>query len=181
MHALDSAYSKDKRMFDRKQTRFKAIVQAYSAELYRYAYWLCRDRFSAEDLVQETFARAWSSLSGLRDDRAAKAWLYTILRNEHARLFARKRLPLDDGQDLDAIPDLRARSVAEEYELREALFSLPPAYREPLLLQVLGGFTCEEIAAMMQSTVGAVMTRLSRARMALRGQLDVDADRRLRA
>jgi RNA polymerase sigma-70 factor (ECF subfamily) len=155
-------------MFARKQTRFDALVRAYSADLFRYAYWLCRDRFGAEDLVQETFARAWNNLSSLRDEHAAKAWLYTILRHEHARLFERKHLPMADAQELDSLVDERLGTVYDALELNEALHALPVAYREPLLLQVIGGFTCEEIASMMQLSTGAVMTRLSRARLALR-------------
>ncbi len=155
-------------MFGSKHSAFEALVRAYSAELYRYAYWLCRDRFLAEDLVQETFARAWTAWSSLRDDKAAKGWLYTILRNEHARLYERKRLDIEADRDLDALEDQQLGSVSAELEMREALEVLPPAYREPLLLQVMGGFSCEEIATMMNLSAGAVMTRLSRARLALR-------------
>jgi RNA polymerase sigma-70 factor (ECF subfamily) len=150
------------------QSTFDSLVKAYSAELYRYAYWLCRDRFVAEDLLQETFARAWTAHGGLRDERAVRAWLYTIVRNEHARLFERKRLDVEDGADLDAIEDQRLRSVSAELEMRQALHALPESYREPLLLQVLGGFSCDEIATMMGLTPGAVMTRLTRARQVLR-------------
>ena len=157
-------------MFDSKHSAFQALVKSYSAELYRYGYWLARDRFVAEDLVQETFARAWTSWASLRDARAAKSWLYTILRNEYARLFERKRLDTIYDQDLDALADERLGSVSDELEMREALHTLPVSYREPLLLQVLGGFSCEEIAEMMDLSAGAVMTRLSRARMALRRQ-----------
>jgi RNA polymerase sigma-70 factor (ECF subfamily) len=155
-------------MFDTKQARFERLVRAYSAELFRYGYWLCRDRFVAEDLVQETFARAWSAWGSLREEGAAKSWLYTILRNEHARMFERKRLDLAEGVDLDAIEDRRLRTVSAELAMRDALHALPEGYREPLLLQVLGGFSCEDIAAIMSLTTGAVMTRLSRARLALR-------------
>jgi RNA polymerase sigma-70 factor (ECF subfamily) len=155
-------------MFDTRGRVFEALVRAYSAQLYRYAYWLSRDRFVAEDLVQETFARAWGARGSLRDDRAAKSWLYTILRNEHARLHERKRLDIDDVQDLEALEDERLRGFTMDMELREALHALPDSYREPLLLQVIGGFSCDEIAAMMNLTTGAVMTRLTRARQALR-------------
>lgn len=155
-------------MFDSKQARFERLVRAYSAELFRYAYWLCRDRFVAEDLVQETFARAWSAWASLRDEAASKSWLYTIVRNEHARLFERKRVELTEGVDLDAIEDRGLRSISAELEMRDALHALPEGYREPLLLQVLGGFSCDEIAHIMGLTTGAVMTRLSRARLALR-------------
>jgi RNA polymerase sigma-70 factor (ECF subfamily) len=155
-------------MFDGKSSVFERLVRAYSAELYRYAYWMCRDRFVAEDLVQETFARAWSGWASLREEGAARKWLYTILHNEHARLFERKRLHVVEDQDLDAIEDRRLTGVFGEIAMREALHALPANYREPLLLQVLGGFTCEEIAQLLNLTPGAVMTRLSRARLMLR-------------
>lgn len=155
-------------MFTRKKSVFERLVRAYSAELYRYAYWLCRDRFTAEDLVQEAFARAWSGWGSLRDEGAARKWLYTILHNEHARLFERKRLDIAEDQDLDALADDRLSNAYGEIEMREALHALPENYREPLLLQVLGGFSCEDIAKLMNLTPGAVMTRLSRARLALR-------------
>ena len=66
-----------------RQQQFEGLVRAHSGELYRYAYWLCGQDALAQDLVQETFLRAWRSLDALRDDVAAKAWLATILRREH--------------------------------------------------------------------------------------------------
>ena len=152
--------------------KFEGVVKAYSAELYRYAYWLCRDRFTAEDLVQETFARAWQRWSGLRDDRAVKGWLYAILRNEHARLHERKKLSIDTDQNLDETADLTSARAEDAVDTREALAALPIIYREPLLLQVLGGYSSAEIAAMMETTNGAVMTRLTRARQALRALIN---------
>jgi len=155
-------------MFETKKSKFESLVRGYSAELYRYAYWLCRERFQAEDLVQETFTRAWQSWEGLRDDKAAKSWLYTILRNEHARLFERKRIEIDDAQELEEVADGDSRNDYDQLEMREAIEALPKTYREPLLLQVLGGYSCSEIAAAMEISEGAVMTRLSRARLVLR-------------
>jgi RNA polymerase sigma-70 factor, ECF subfamily len=155
-------------MFGSKTHKLESLVKAYSADLYRYGYWLTRDRFTAEDLVQETFSRAWSAWDTLRDQGAAKNWLYTILRHEHARLFERKRLDVVEDVDLEMVEDIRLRDISPELEIREALHALPNGYREPLLLQVLGGFTCEEIAQIMNTTAGAVMTRLSRARLTLR-------------
>ncbi len=155
-------------LFDNKQSQFESLVRAYSAELYRYAHWLCRDRFQAEDLVQETFTKAWQGLGGLRDAKAVKGWLYTILRREHARLYERKRIEIDEHQELDDIEDSGGSSACDSLEMRDALGSLSEGYREPLLLQVLGGFSCDEIAGMMNISTGAVMTRLSRARLALR-------------
>jgi RNA polymerase sigma-70 factor, ECF subfamily len=155
-------------MFNKKRSDFEALVRAYSAELYRYGYWLSKDRLTAEDLVQETFARAWSGWMTLRDPKAARKWLYTILRREHARTFERKRLDIVDDQDLDTLEDTRLATLSAQLEVREFLAQLPQSYHEPLLLQVVGGFTCEEIAKIMDVSRGAIMTRLSRARLALR-------------
>ena len=144
-------------------------MRAYSADLYRCAHWLCRDRHLAEDLVQEAFARAWSAWGALRDLAQAKAWLFAILRNERARMFARKQVAtlaveLDESQ-LPLVPSFEAG-----LEMAQIVAMLPETYREPLLLQVLGGFSCAEIAAMLATSEGAVMTRLTRARQALRQQ-----------
>ena len=63
-----------------KQNSYEMIVRAYSADLFRFDYWMCRNRWQAEDLVQETFAAAWRARDNLRDESAAKAWLFSILR-----------------------------------------------------------------------------------------------------
>jgi RNA polymerase sigma-70 factor (ECF subfamily) len=148
-------------------TDFELMARAYAADLYRFAFWLCRDRWQAQDLVQECFAAAWQSRDSLRDRSAAKSWLFRILRNEHATIYQRKRLPLDHKEVDDvALPD---SSIGfERVELEQCLNALPESYREPLVLQVLGGFSGKEIAQMMGISEENVMTRLSRARQALR-------------
>ena len=149
-----------------KQTKYEALVHALHGDIYRYAYWLCRDPQIAEDLVQETFLRAWKAIDTLLDDKAAKAWLITILRRENARRFERKQFDL---VDLDEHP-LRDQGVLPseqemEHEwLRRHIARLPAEYQEPLLLQVLGGFSGEEIAEQLGLNKNTVMTRLFRAR-----------------
>ena len=149
-----------------KQTKYEALVHALHGDIYRYAYWLCRDPQIAEDLVQETFLRAWKAIDTLLDDKAAKAWLITILRRENARRFERKQFDL---VDLDEHP-LRDQGVLPseqemEHEwLRRHSARLPAEYQEPLLLQVLGGFSGEEIAEQLGLNKNTVMTRLFRAR-----------------
>lgn len=154
-----------------RQAQFEALVQAYSADLYRFAFWLCRDRSRAEDLVQEAFLRAWRGLGDLRSDGSAKAWLLTILRNEHARLCQQRRVEetTDDADLLESVPAREADPNAEV--LRRALQRLPDEYREPLLLQVIGGFSAEEIGHMVGASAPAVLTRLFRARQKLRIEL----------
>ena len=147
---------------------FEQTVRAYGADLYRYAYWLSRDRFTAEELVQEVFARAWASWSELRDIKFVKQWLITILRNERSRMFARKTIPMSDD-DVQELEIAQTSSVAEDFDTRRRIERLPLSFREPLLLQVLGGYSCAEIAAMLDTSEGAVMTRLTRARQLVRG------------
>lgn len=144
-------------------------MRAYSADLYRFAYWLCRDRHAAEDLVQEACLRAWRSWLELRDLAQAKAWLMTIVRNEHTRSHSRKRneTSLDD-MDESQLPSMP--SFEAGLETAQVVRRLPETFREPLLLQVLGGFSCAEIAGMLGTSEGAIMTRLTRARQALRQQ-----------
>ncbi len=156
-----------------RQQQFEALVRAHSGDLYRYAYWLCGQDALAHDLVQETFLRAWRSLDGLRDGVAAKAWLMTILRRERARLYERKPLATTDIADVD-IGDAAAspEQLGEDALLRAAIARLEPKYREPLVLQVLGGFSCAEIAVQLGSSESAVMTQVFRARQKLRAALD---------
>ena len=149
------------------QERFTALVQAWTADLYRFAYWLTRDRQRAEDLVQETFLRAWRSLAQLRDDQAAKSWLFTILRNEYHR---RPATPGDAGK-FPAEEPTDNNDATRDWIVRRQILALPEEYREPLLLQVLGGYDCDEIAVLLGVSRAAVMTRLFRARQKLRAAL----------
>lgn len=146
-------------------------MRAYANDVFRYLYWLCRDRNLAEDLSQETFARAWAAWEDQRDEKALKAWLFTIARNEHARLYERKRLDIDPEAELDGIVSRAASDPGVAIDIRRALSLLPETYREPLLLQVLGGLSSAEIAASLGSTEEAVNMRLTRARRTLRDLL----------
>ncbi len=155
------------------------MVHAYAADLYRFAYWKCRDRALAEDLVQETYARAWAAWRDLRDEKAAKQWLFTILHREHARLYERKQMQAEaqvSEQEMEHLMRVAEAQTQRNVELREAMWALPAPFREPLVLQVLGGFACEEIAQMLGLSEAAVMQRVSRARRALRKQLEPERD-----
>ena len=149
-------------------------MQGYTADLYRYAVWLGNTREAAEDLVQETFLRAWKSIDGLRDVRAARSWLMTILRREHARQFERPQAVDGRTEELDPerLVGFRDGGQAAAMALRQSLATLHKDYREPLVLQVLGGYSCTEIGEILGLKPGAVMTRLSRARHKLRRELD---------
>lgn len=159
-----------------RTTLFNQLAEAYSADLYRYAMWICRDDALAKDLVQETFLRAWRALDKLKDVAAAKGWLITILRREFARTFERKVPAFADmdkvvvADDAELEPDERA----ERALLRAGIMRLAPKYRDPLLLQVVFGHSCAEVAQLLGISNGAVMTRLFRAREKLKIRLQAD-------
>ena len=153
-----------------KQIRYEALVKALHGDLYRYAYWLCHEKQVAEDLVQETFLRAWRALDSLKDEKAAKSWLITILRRENARRFERKRFNMSEYEEMSIVDNnaiTNEQSIENDW-LREKIAELPEEYREPLVLQILGGFSGEEIASMLDLNKNTVMTRLFRARNQLK-------------
>ena len=157
-----------------KTQRYEQLVKHYHADVYRYGYWLCKDADIAQDLAQETFLRAWKNLDSLLDANAAKAWLLTILRRENARRFERKQFDYDDGAEQDNLADTSQSSAEQQCDndlLRKRMATLPQEYREPLVLQALGGFSSDEIANVLQLNVNTVNTRLFRARKLLRDQL----------
>lgn len=145
------------------------LFESMRPDLLRFAHWLARDRAIAEDIVQEALLRAWRSRDALKDPSAARPWLLTIVRREHARLYERKRLELvslDEVVETHASPGFEPGG--ELFALRHAIMRLPIEYREPLVLQVLGGFSTEEIARELALSATAVLTRLFRARNKLR-------------
>jgi RNA polymerase sigma-70 factor (ECF subfamily) len=152
------------------QASVTQLFESMRPDLLRFAHWLARDRSLAEDIVQESLLRAWRSRDTLKDRGAARAWLLTIVRREHARLYERKRLELvslDEALASQA-PAKAADPEGDLFTLRNAIMRLPIEYREPLVLQVLGGFSTEEIARELALSSTAVLTRLFRARNKLR-------------
>ena len=137
--------------------------------MYRYAFWISKSKSIAEDIVQETFTRAWKNLHQLKDIESAKPWLYTILSRENARRFERKQLPivdLDEDWQLEQLAD--PNDDLETLCLRRSIFSLPENFRTPLTLQIIGGLSTDEIASTLELNSNTVSTRLFRARAALK-------------
>lgn len=162
-----------------REQGFESLVYAYSKDLYRYGYWLSKDSGIAEDLVQETFLRAWRAFDSLNDAKAAKSWLFTILRRENARRFEKKSAQAelttmdDDMVEIFATIEDDFANV-DSIAVRSALKQIPSTYAEPLVLQIIGGYTCDEIAQIIGVKPGAVMTRVFRARQKLRKLLEED-------
>lgn len=156
-----------------RRRRFGALCESLRPDLLRFAWWLARDRALAEDVVQETMLRAWKSFDSLTDEAKAKSWLLTIVRRELARTYEKKRPELADIDALVAAESAVLAAPEDERveEMRSAIFRLEEDYREPLVMQVLLGYSTQEIADLMGLQQGAVLTRLFRARAKLRQQL----------
>lgn len=157
--------------------RFEALCVPYRADVFRFVFWLCRNRALTEDVIQETLLRAWRSIDTLDDHTAVRPWLLTIARRELARTFERKRL---DTVDIDSVIDSAegAPAVSDTHEIdemRAAILKLDATYREPLVLQVLFGYSTAQIAQHLEISTAAVLTRLYRARHLLRRKLLGDA------
>jgi RNA polymerase sigma-70 factor, ECF subfamily len=154
---------------NQKRARFQSLCQSLRPDLLRFAFWLSRDRALAEDVVQESLLRAWKAQDSLLEESAAKPWFLTIVRREYARTFERKRFVTVDIEELLAKEEpMLAADDQDLVEMRAAMFRLPEEYREPLVLQVLMGYSTAEIAAELDLSAAAVLTRLFRARKQLR-------------
>jgi RNA polymerase sigma-70 factor, ECF subfamily len=156
---------------------FEQMAMPLFDQLYNFAHWLTGDRTDAEDLVQETFAKALKGFRSFEDGTNLRAWMYRILRNSYltskSGLAAQKTSSLedDDEQGLTAStlsPEallLRQESYAS---VADALAALPPAYREILLLCEVEELSYREMAQILSIPIGTVMSRLARARKLLR-------------
>ena len=146
--------------------------------LYNFACWLTHDRQEAEDLVQETYAKALKGFSSFQPGTNFRAWIYKILRNtfltSSTGLKAAATVPLDLEGDEDNLPMVKETPESillqrSDWQLvRQALEQLPVAYREVLLLCEVEQMSYQEISATLAIPMGTVMSRLSRARRALR-------------
>jgi RNA polymerase sigma-70 factor (ECF subfamily) len=151
--------------------RFEALCAPYEADLFRFVFWLCRNRALAEDVRQETLLRAWRAIDSLVDHQSVRPWLFTIARRELARTFERKRLDIVSIDELTESSEGAVDEGQDLAEMRAAILQLEDTYREPLVLQVLFGYTTEQIAQHLQISTPAVLTRLYRARNLLRRKL----------
>jgi RNA polymerase sigma-70 factor (ECF subfamily) len=160
---------------------FEQLAMPHFEGLYNFACWLTHDRQEAEDLVQETYAKALKGFPSFRPGTNFRAWIYKILRNafltSRTGLKATAAVPLELESEEEGLPlvsetpesILLQRSDGQL--VQQALEQLPVAYREILLLCEVEEMSYQEISAALVIPMGTVMSRLSRARKALRGVL----------
>jgi len=168
---------------DDKRRRFEAQVLPLLDAAYSFARWLAPSAADADDVLQEAVLRAFRGFEGLRG-RDVKAWLLAIVRNchytAHRQRQRRATMPLpEEGEAQTQVPPLTAdtpdpESAAiradEVRSLERVLATLPAEFREVLILREIEDLSYREIAAVTEVPIGTVMSRLARARAALRGQ-----------
>jgi RNA polymerase sigma-70 factor (ECF subfamily) len=157
---------------------FEELAMPLFERLYNFAHWLTQDREEAEDLVQETYAKALKGFSSFQPGTNFRAWIYQILRNtfltSRTGLKSTATVPLDLGGDDETVPAANdtPESIllqrSDQQLVQEALGRLPVPYREVLLLCEFEEMSYQEISTTLAVPVGTVMSRLSRARRALR-------------
>lgn len=155
---------------------FEQLVARFQTPLFRYLRGLVADAELAEDLLQETFLRAFRAIGGLSDPATLRGWLYRIAHNQAISALRRRRLvswlPLSLWQHLRA-PE---PATLESARVEQALAQLPAQLRAPLLLHLVAGFSYAEVAELLRLTEPAVRMRISRARAAFRAAYAAEND-----
>ncbi len=160
---------------------FEDLAMPLFDQLYNFARWLTQNREEAEDLVQETYAKALKGFSSFQLGTNFRAWMYRILRNtfltSRTGLRAASTVPLDsedDGPELgveNETPETILMKRSNSQLVQSAIDDLPVHYREALLLCEVEEMSYQEIAETLSIPIGTVMSRLSRARRTLRDHL----------
>ena len=171
---------------------FERLVAEHTNDVYALLYRLTADPEEARDLTQETFLRAFQSISRFRGDANLKTWIYRIAVNQARnrwRWWRRRRrevtVSLDATDDRHSQPlgatlrnddavDPEQETLAKEREsqLREALLGLRQSYREAVILRDVERFSYEEVADTLQISIGTVKSRISRGRLEMRRKLE---------
>jgi RNA polymerase sigma-70 factor (ECF subfamily) len=172
-------------------SEFEELALPLLPSLYNIAYWLSRDATDAEDLVQETFLKALRGFASFEPGSNFKAWIFRILRNSYltsrSGLAARNTVALEDelnesGESGPApvpegaidrqTPETNLLQMADRAELQAAMEALSPMLLEVILLCDVEELKYREIAAVLEIPIGTVMSRIARARAALRTALE---------
>ncbi|HLF65662.1 MAG TPA: RNA polymerase sigma factor [Saprospiraceae bacterium] len=184
---------------EEKKKRFSGVVLIHFSAVKRFAFSLCRSNFDADDLVSETFMKAFENFNRVRDESKIKQWLFRILNNQFISNYRhRKRIaeiesiPGEDMQDdvdgfslFEAIaksdfvekgnPEKQFISNLTQIQIDKAINELPGEFRDALVLCDIEEFTYAEISLILQVPIGTVRSRISRARSLLQKKLWLQA------
>src|SRR5579864_5755335 len=159
-----------------KIARFEALVLPYLDAAYNLARWMTRNTTDAEDVAQEAILRAFRFFDTFRGEDG-RVWLLTIVRNTYLT-WVRRQVPQQNSAEFDErlhtdieaafTPESELLKKATSDQVRQAIAALPVEYREVILMRELEQMSYKEIAAVTQSPLGTVMSRISRGRSLLR-------------
>lgn len=160
----------------RNAEAFAALALPLLAPLYNFAHWLTGNREEAEDLVQEAYLKALKGFSSFAPGTNFRAWIYRILRNTFltSRTGLKASVSFDDEENPIAEPaspgdpESYLMTQADREQIRSALEQLPVPQREIILLSDVEEMSYKEISETLALPIGTVMSRLSRARRAMR-------------
>jgi RNA polymerase sigma-70 factor (ECF subfamily) len=162
---------------------FEELAMPLLARLYNFAHWLSQDRAEAEDLVQETYLKALKGFASFQPGTNFRAWMYKILRNtfltSRTGLKSSMTVSLDDEENPVAepvtaqTPESMLMVRADQQAIEDALQKLPVRFREIILLSDVEEMSYQEMADTLAIPIGTVMSRLSRARRAMRELLAI--------
>ena len=184
------AWIRPARETNSEASTFEELALPFLASLYNVAFWLSRDATDAEDLVQETFLKALRGFATFETGSNFKAWIFCILRNTYltsrSGLAAKRTVALEDelsengesgpAQYPEAVidrqtPEMNLILIRDQSALRAAMEKLAPPLLEVILLCDVEEMKYREIATVLEIPIGTVMSRIARARAALRGTL----------
>ncbi len=174
-----------KRCKDGDREAFNALMEKYQNIMFGMAYNLLSDYQDAEDAVQETFIKAYKSISSFKGDSAFTTWLYVICRNSCNDILRKRQkhsavTSIDADDDDGPIKEIKSdgpspEDVVEMNEtqamVRDAINSLKPEYKEVLVLSDIQQLSYDEVSTILKIPNGTVKSRLNRARNALRKKL----------
>ena len=167
----------DREPIDEAKGLFYRTILPLRLELFRMALKMTNHKHDAEDLLHDSFLKALGKISSLADERRARSWMYSILRNtfvSEARCRARARVESMPGNEMDRVVDMvrHCNGTFEKVEMRMAMDRLDEAFRRPVMLCDVHGMTYVEAAKNIGCPLGTLMSRLSRGREKLREILE---------
>jgi RNA polymerase sigma-70 factor (ECF subfamily) len=171
------------------RTEFARLVDQYSTMIYRLGMRILNNPQDAEDALQETFLKAFRSISNFKEQSSISTWLYRIATNEALMMIRRRKPEInqvdlqkeDDGETYESLEIIDWKNLPEDRLLSgevmdmldESVQKLTPALRVVFVLRDIEGLSVSETAEILGLSEGAVKTRLSRARMQLRQELSL--------
>ena len=158
---------------EQTRTRFESLLLPLMNDAYNLARWLMRNQEDAEDMVQESYLRAFRFFASFHEGSNCRAWFLRIVRNTcytalGARDLKQNQVPLDSEtdeiEDTSPLPPVSLAKKATVEAVREAIAALPVDFREVVVLRELEGLSYKEISHVSGIPLGTVMSRLARAR-----------------